>query len=383
MSATLKLTCSLIELVSLTPDDAGCQQMLADRLEPLGFKAEWFQFGDVSNVIFTHGNREDGTGPSLWFLGHTDVVPPGPLEDWSSPPFKAEIRDNILYGRGASDMKGAVAAMVTAAEELVREHPDHIGQVGILLTSDEEGEAVDGVKRVAELLQQRNTAPDYCLVGEPSNLAKMGDTVRVGRRGSTHARLQVHGIQGHSAFPEALDNPVHRLAGFLARLTTMEWDQGDENFPPTHCQVTNFHAGTGAENVTPGHAEVWFNFRNSPASPTGDIRLRVEALLKEFGIHRYELDWRISGDPFRSEAGKLRVATLEAIQNELGMQPELNTGGGTSDGRFMAPIGTEVLEFGLLNGSIHKVDEHTSVDDLEALARVYHRIMTQLLVTSE
>ncbi len=375
MSATLDLTRALIELVSLTPADAGCQRLLADRLEPQGFDTEWFQFGDVSNVLFTHGEGE----PSIWFLGHTDVVPPGPLDDWASPPFKAEVRNNILYGRGAADMKGGVAAMVTAAEALVRECPDHIGQIGILLTSDEEGVAVDGVKRVAELLGKRDGAPQYCLVGEPSCQSQMGDTVRIGRRGSIHARLQVHGIQGHSAFPDALDNPIHRITTFLEALTSVKWDQGDENFPPTHCQVTKIHAGTGAENVTPGHAEAWINFRNSPASPSELIRSKFEALLKKSGISRYELGWRVSGDPFRSEAGGLRSAVIEAIQYELGVRPELNTGGGTSDGRFIAPLGTEVVEFGLLNESIHKVNENTSTDDLETLSRVYNRVMTQLL----
>ena len=379
MSATLDLTRTLIELPSLTPDDAGCQFLLAERLEPLGFEVEWLPFGNVSNVIFTHGHASGPDEPSLWFLGHTDVVPPGPLEDWTSPPFKAEVRNNILYGRGAADMKGAVAAMVVAAEAMVREHPDHIGQIGILLTSDEEGEAVDGVKRVAEILSQRSGAPSYCLVGEPSSLAQLGDTVRIGRRGSTHARLTVHGIQGHSAFPQALDNPIHRLTGFLDALTKIQWDQGDENFPPTHCQVTNINAGTGAENVTPGHAEAWFNFRNSPASPSEIIRSRVDSLLQQLGIERYDLSWRVSGEPFRSAAGALRTAVIEALQNDLGVQPDLNTGGGTSDGRFIAPLGTEVLELGLLNKSIHKIDENTSVDDLDALARVYKHIMTRLL----
>lgn len=379
MSATLELARALIDRPSVTPDDGGCQAMLAHRLEPLGFNTEWFPFNDVTNVLFTHGEAKGPAQPSLWFLGHTDVVPPGPLEDWSSPPFVSDIRDDFLYGRGASDMKGAVAAMVVAAEALVRENPAHHGQIGILLTSDEEGDAVDGVKRVAQALRQRNGAPDYCLVGEPSNMKRLGDTIRIGRRGSIHARLQVHGIQGHSAFPEALDNPVHRLAGFLDALTNIQWDQGDENFPPSHCQVTNIHAGTGAENVTPGHAEAWFNFRNSPASPSKAIRSRVEALLKELGIDRYDLDWRISGEAFRSEAGKLRTATIKAIQAELGMQPELNTGGGTSDGRFIAPLGSEVLEFGLLNKSIHKVDEHTSIHDLDALQRVYKKIAADLL----
>jgi succinyl-diaminopimelate desuccinylase len=381
MSSTLELACKLIERASVTPDDAGCQRFLADRLEPLGFQSEWFQFGEVSNVIFTHGNTRNPAEPSLWFAGHTDVVPPGPLEDWTCPPFKADIRDGVLYGRGAADMKGAVAAMVTAAEELVREHPDHAGQIGILLTSDEEGDAIDGIKRVAEILEKRDSAPRYCLVGEPSSVNRLGDTLRIGRRGSTHARLVVHGIQGHSAFPQSIDNPIHRLAVFLEELTTTQWDSGDADFPPTHCQVTNIHAGTGAENVTPGHAEVWFNFRNSPTSPTKEIRSIIETLLTQSGIQHYELDWRISGDPFLSEAGGLRVATIGAIENELGISPELNTGGGTSDGRFIAPLGTEVLEFGLLNGSIHKVDEHTATSDLEKLHRVYKNIMARLLTS--
>lgn len=380
MGATLDLARALIELPSPTPDDGGCQRLLASRLEPLGFKAEWLPFGKVSNVIFTHGQASPPDEPSLWFLGHTDVVPPGPLEDWTSPPFKAEVRNNVLYGRGASDMKGAVAAMVVAAEALVREQPGHRGQIGILLTSDEEGDALDGVKRVAEILQQRNGAPSYCLVGEPSSHKQLGDTLRIGRRGSSHVHLIIHGIQGHSAFPEALDNPIHRLSTFLDALTHVQWDQGDENFPPTHCQVTNINAGTGAENVTPGHAEAWFNFRNSPASPSEVIKSRVEALLRQHDIKRYDISWRVSGEAFRSEAGKLRLAAIDAINQELGIQPERNTGGGTSDGRFIAPLGTEVLELGLLNESIHKIDENTSIDNLEALFRVYKRIMNQLLV---
>jgi len=249
-----------------------------------------------------------------------------------------------------------------------------------LLTSDEEGDAADGVRRVAEVLRQRNGAPDFCLVGEPSSRQKLGDTVRIGRRGSMHLRMKVHGVQGHSAFPQLLDNPIHRLASFLHELTGVEWDRGDENFPPTHCQVTNIHAGTGAENVTPGVAEAWINFRNSPVSPCATIRSRVEDLLRKTGIGRYDLSWQVSGEPFRSEAGKLRAAAVAAINEELGMEPELNTGGGTSDGRFIAPLGTEVIELGLCNQSIHKIDEHTPTADLEALARVYHRIMRQVLV---
>ena len=381
MSATLDLVRALIELPSVTPDDYGCQRFLADRLAKLGFDAEWFPFGEVSNVIYTHGQRNGEGEPSLWFLGHTDVVPPGPLDEWTSPPFKAEIRNNILYGRGAADMKGAVAAMVTAAESFVREHPDHPGQVGILLTSDEEGIAVDGIVRVAELLKVRNGAPDYCLVGEPSSQADLGDTVRIGRRGSTQAKLQVFGVQGHSAFPAKLDNPIHRVVPFLNSLMAEQWDEGDENFPPTHCQITNFNSGTGAENVTPGQAEVWINFRNSPASPNDKIKSRVEALLKQHDIQKFDLNWRVSGEAFRSVAGRLRVATVDAIRQELAIEPELNTGGGTSDGRFIAPLGSEVLEFGLINESIHKVDENTSIADIDALVGVYKQIMTQLLTS--
>jgi len=372
MGATLDLASTLIDLPSLTPDDAGCQKLLADRLQPLGFEVEWLPFAEVSNVLFTHGQ----TGPSLWFLGHTDVVPAGPMEDWTSPPFKAEVRDGRLFGRGAADMKGAVAAMVVAAESFVADNPRHDGQIGILLTSDEEG-----VTRVAEVLRRRDGAPQYCLVGEPSSQQQLGDTVRIGRRGSMHAQLQIHGIQGHSAFPKMLDNPIHRMAKFIDALTGMQWDQGDENFPPTHCQVTNIHAGTGAANVTPGHAEVWFNIRNSPKSPSAEIKQRVKYLLKQHDISRYDIDWSVSGEPFRSEAGKLRLAVVEAIRHELEIVPELNTGGGTSDGRFIAPLGTEVVELGLLNSSIHKVDENTAVDDLEALTGIYKRIMTQLLTS--
>jgi succinyl-diaminopimelate desuccinylase len=378
MSATLELARSLVEKQSVTPDDAGCQRLLAGRLEPLGFKTEWFQFGDVSNVLFTRGPRTDDA-PSLWFLGHTDVVPPGPLEDWSTPPFTADLRQGVLFGRGVADMKGAVAAMVTAAEALVRKHPGHTGQLGILLTSDEEGIAIDGIKRVAEVLSGRGDAPRYCLVGEPSSQVTLGDTILIGRRGSIHARLRLDGVQGHSAFPAEIDNPIHRLAPFLQALTSAQWDQGDEDFPPTHCQVTNIRAGAGAENVTPGHAELWFNIRNSPVSSARVIQQKVEKLLGKADINAYSLDWRVAGEPFRTAAGELRAATIRAIREELGVQPDLNTGGGTSDGRFMAPLGCEVLEFGLLNQSIHKVDENTPAGDLEALHRVYLNIMLSLL----
>jgi len=382
MSTALELSRALINMPSLTPDDAGCQRLLADRLEPLGFVSEWFQFGDVSNVLFTHGPGGNEKGPSIWFLGHTDVVPTGPLEDWASPPFEAEVRDGVLFGRGAADMKGAVAAMVVAAEVFVAEYPEHLGQIGILLTSDEEGPAVDGIKRVADVLQQRGGAPDYCLVGEPSSQHQLGDTVRIGRRGSIHVKLTVHGVQGHSAFPEALDNPIHSLASFIAALIKVEWDSGDEDFPPSHCQVTNIHAGTGAENVTPGHVEVKINFRSSPVSPADELKTRFEQMLARNNILSYELDWLVSGVPFRSRAGELRVAVKQAIETELGIKPELNTGGGTSDGRFIAPLGTEVVELGLINASIHQVNEHTSVDDLNALSTIYGRIIGSIISDS-
>jgi len=375
MNDVLSLTQKLISRISVTPDDAGCQRLVAERLAAAGFEVEWFYCGAVSNVLLTHG---DGS-PSMWFLGHTDVVPPGPEEDWSSPPFAPEVRDGVLYGRGAADMKGAVAAMVVALEEFAIAHSSHRGQAGLLLTSDEEGIAQDGIRVVAEILGQRGLAPDYCLVGEPSSQNEFGDTVRIGRRGSINARLLVDGIQGHTAYPHSLDNPVHRLAPFLAELLSTAWDEGDENFPPSHCQVSNFSAGTGAENVTPGHAELMFNIRNSPQSSADDLRDRVEKMLKRHDVGSYELQWRVSGEPFRSEAGALREALRDVLEGQLGMQADMNTGGGTSDARFMAPLGTEVLEFGLLNESIHKVDECASVKDLEQLGGIYYSVLEKLL----
>jgi succinyl-diaminopimelate desuccinylase len=375
MSGVLALASKLMTRVSLTPDDAGCQQLISERLAACGFGVEWFCFGEVTNVLLTRGSGS----PSLWFLGHTDVVPPGPDEDWSSPPFEPEVRDGVLYGRGAADMKGAVAAMVVALESFAQSRPDHGGQAGLLLTSDEEGVAVDGIGRVAERLSERGMAPDYCLVGEPSSQEVFGDTVRIGRRGSVCARLLLDGVQGHTAFIGGIDNPVHRLAPFLAELVSTDWDRGDENFPPTHCQVSNFAAGTGAENVTPGHADLMFNFRNMPASSSEALRHRVEDMLARHGIEKYELQWRISGEPFRSQAGALRAAITEVLGEQLDTATEMNTGGGTSDGRFMAPLGTEVLEFGLLNRSIHKVDENTAVEDLDRLAGIYTSLLEKLL----
>ena len=375
MSRTLDLTRELTARPSITPDDAGCQQLISERLLPLGFTVEWFLCGEVSNVLFTHGRGS----PSLWFLGHTDVVPPGPEELWTFLPFNPGEKDGELYGRGVADMKGAVAAMVVALESFVREQPDHAGEIGLLLTSDEEGIAVDGVRQVAEVLQRRARHPDYCLVGEPSSQVTLGDTVRIGRRGSMYLRLRVNGVQGHTAFPENLDNPVHRLAPFLADLTAAEWDQGDDDFPASHCQVSSLRAGTGAGNVTPAYAELLANFRNNPALPAEAIQARIDTLLIKHGIEDYDIQWQVMGEPFRSEPGTLREAAVEAVENVLGVDPDLNTGGGTSDGRFIAPLGSEVLELGLLNGSIHQVDERTPIEDLDLLQQTYLDIIRRLI----
>ena len=351
--------------------------MLAERLEARGFASEWLPFGDVSNVLFSHGTRGENE-PSLWFLGHTDVVPTGPVDRWRYPPFAAEVNDGWLFGRGVADMKGGVAAMAVALERFVAAHPDHPGELGLLLTSDEEGKAVDGIVRVAEQLKENGGAPGMCLVGEPSSQQRLGDTVRIGRRGAINARLQVNGIQGHTAFPENLDNPVHRMASFLAALADAQWDEGDADFPPTSCQVSNIHAGTGATNVTPPHAVLDFNFRNGPASSPDALKSRIESMLEAHDVTDYTLDWTVMGRPFRSEPGSLREAVVGAIRDCLDVEPHLNTGGGTSDGRFMAPLGCEVLELGLMNKSIHQIDERTPVEDLERLAETYLEIIRRL-----
>ncbi|MEJ2383237.1 MAG: succinyl-diaminopimelate desuccinylase [Xanthomonadales bacterium] len=375
MSRTLDLTRELTARPSITPDDAGCQQLICERLLPLGFTVEWFLCGEVSNVLFTRGRGS----PSLWFLGHTDVVPPGPEELWTFLPFNPDEKDDELYGRGVADMKGAVAAMVVALESVVADHPDHRGELGLLLTSDEEGVALDGVRRVTEVLRRRGRRPDFCLVGEPSSRLTLGDTVRIGRRGSLYLRLRINGVQGHTAFPENLDNPVHRMAPFLADLVAEEWDRGDDDFPASHCQVSSLRAGTGAGNVTPAHVELLANFRNSPSLPADAIQDRVDALLRKHGIEDYDIRWQVMGEPFRSEPGALRQAAVDAIEDVLGVYPDLNTGGGTSDGRFIAPLGSEVLELGLLNSTIHQVDERTPIEDLDLLEQTYLDILNRLI----
>lgn len=375
LSKVADLACQLVRLPSITPDDRGCQKLIAERLLPLGFEVRWFLCGDVSNVLFTYGQGS----PSLWFLGHTDVVPPGPEELWTHPPFEPVVKDGVLYGRGIADMKGAVAAMVLALETFVQQSQGQIlGQLGLLLTSDEEGDAIDGIVRVAEDLAATQSAPDYCLVGEPSSLQQLGDSVRIGRRGSLHAHLRVIGVQGHTAFPQLLDNPVHGLAGFLNELVNTQWDDGNETFPPTSCQVSLIKAGQGARNVTPADAVLQFNLRNCPISPAAELHQRIDAMIRSNGIRNYQLDWEIGGEPFYSRPGRLREATVAACREILGVEPDLNTGGGTSDGRYIAPLGTEVIELGLLNSSIHKVDESTPLADLDRLFAAYYDILRQI-----
>ncbi len=376
MSQVIELTSELVSRPSITPDDAGCQRLITERLLPLGFDVEWSLCGEVSNVLITRGSGS----PSLWFLGHTDVVPTGPEEMWTFLPFHPGEKNGELYGRGVADMKGAVAAMVVALEQFVHRYPEHQGQLGLLLTSDEEGDAVDGIVRLVDELKRRNRQPDYCLVGEPSSRHLLGDTVRIGRRGSIHGRLQVNGIQGHTAFPENLDNPIHRLAPFLDDLVKLDWDCGDEDFPASHCQVASIRGGTGARNVTPASVELLINFRNGQESPSDSIRSQFEDLLIKHEITDYELEWMVMGEPFRSPAGKLREAVKEVLTSVLKISPDLNTGGGTSDGRFIAPLGTEVLELGLINTTIHQIDERTPVTDLDSLRTTYYEIIRHILM---
>ena len=374
MNDTIELTCDLIRLKSVTPDDAGCMELIADRLQPAGFNFERLDFGNTQNLYMQHGNE----APLLVFLGHTDVVPSGPEADWTYPPFEATFRDGLLYGRGAADMKSGVAAMVTALQRFVRRFPDHAGAVAILMTSDEEGDAKDGVVKVVEAFEARGRKIDWCLIGEPSSFNQLGDIIRVGRRGSLCGVLTVLGIQGHVAYPEKAATPMHLLAPALAELTNEVWDEGNEFFPPTSFQISNIHSGTGAENVIPGRLQVSFNFRFSTALTEDRIRERVEAILNRHGL-RFNLDWRLSGAPFLTRGTELIEATQSAILKFTGQQARADTGGGTSDGRFIAPTGAQVVELGPLNGSIHKIDEHVAVKDIDTLSSIYEQIMINLL----
>ena len=374
MSAIVELTADLIRRASLTPDDAGCQPLIAERLARAGFAIEQLRYGDVDNLWATHGNGN----PVLVFLGHTDVVPPGPLDAWTSPPFEPTLRDGRLYGRGAADMKSGVAAMTLALEDFVRTNPRHRGTIALLVTSDEEGIGKDGVRRVAEEFRRRGQRIDWCVVGEPSSRETLGDLIRVGRRGSLTGRLRVRGVQGHVAYPDRARNPIHAFAPALAALAATRWDDGNDAFPPTSFQVSNLNAGTGADNVIPGSLDAVFNFRFGTASSAASLRDRVERILKDCAVDA-TIDWWLSGEPFLTREGLLREAVVAAIAEHCGVTPEASTGGGTSDGRFIAPLGAEVVELGPVNASIHKVDESVALDELERLPRLYRSIAQRLL----
>ncbi len=374
LSPTLSLACDLIRRPSVTPEDAGCQALLAERLRPLGFHLENLPFGEVNNLWAVRGE----SGPLFCFAGHTDVVPPGDERQWHTPPFEPIIRDGVLHGRGAADMKGSLAAMITATEAFVAQHADHRGRIAFLLTSDEEGPAADGTVRVVEWLRRRDTIPDWCLVGEPSSTERCGDVVKNGRRGSLGAELVVRGVQGHVAYPHLADNPIHRLAPALSALCETTWDQGNDFFPATSFQISNIQGGTGATNVIPGEARVVFNFRFSTEVAADELKERAESILRAHHLD-FEIDWHLSGEPFLTPAGALVEAMRGAISEITGQRPLLSTAGGTSDGRFIAPLGTQVVELGPVNASIHKIDEQTSVTELDELSRMYQGILERLL----
>ena len=378
MSDVLDLTCELMRRRSVTPDDAGCQALIAQRLARAGFTIENLRYGDVDNLWATHSGS-GAPGPTLMFLGHTDVVPSGPEAFWKSPPFEPTINDGRLYGRGAADMKGSVAAMVVALEQFVSEHPDHSGRVGLLITSDEEGVAIDGVRKVIEHFRAKDERIEFCVVGEPSAKERLGDLIRVGRRGSLSATLTVRGIQGHVAYPEKALNPIHAFGPALAELAVERWDEGNADFPPTSMQVSNLNAGTGANNVIPGTLTALFNFRYSTASRAEDLQARSEAILRKHGLD-FHIDWQLSGQPFlTSPGGKLRETVVTVCRDLCQLDPDQSTGGGTSDGRFIALLGTEVVEIGPVNATIHKVDECVAVQELEQLPAIYQAVCEHLL----
>jgi succinyl-diaminopimelate desuccinylase len=374
MSQAIELTKDLMARRSVTPADEGCQELISARLAAVGFAVEKLRFGGVENLWARRGTA----APLFCFAGHTDVVPTGPLEEWQSDPFVPAVREGVLFGRGAADMKSGLAAMVTASEEFVRLNPRHKGSVAFLVTSDEEGPSVDGTRRVAQLLRERGERIDFCVVGEPSSEACIGDTIKVGRRGSLSGRLTVHGVQGHVAYPQLAENPVHTLAPALAELTRREWDQGTEHFQPTSFQVSNLNAGTGAPNVIPGELKARFNLRYSPVQTLEGLKQTVEDILRRHGV-RYTLEWYLSGEPFYTPPGRLSQVVAAAVAQVTGTVPALSTGGGTSDGRFIAPLGAEVVELGVINASIHKVNECVRLADIEALERMYFNVLVNLL----
>ncbi len=373
----IELLCELIRRRSVTPDDAGCQEILAGRLQAMGFECESLPFGDVTNLWARRGT----TAPLLCFAGHTDVVPPGNLDDWHADPFEPVFSDGLLYGRGSADMKSGLAAMIIALEEFIAENPDHEGSLSLLITSDEEGRARDGTLKVMEVLKERDERIDWCVLGEPSSQETLGDIVRIGRRGSLSGMLTVRGVQGHVAYPQLADNPIRRFAPVLAELHSVTWDDGNEFFPPTSFQVVDVRSGVGAPNVTPDELSARFNFRYCTEWDHEGLKRRVEDI---FGHHDidYELSWHLSGKPFLTEPGQLIDAVSKAVEEDTGQTPELSTGGGTSDGRFISPAGVDVVELGPVNASIHKVNEHVRVEDVIHLARIYKRIMEKLLLVS-
>lgn len=371
----IQLLAQLIRRRSVTPEDGGCQDILTARLSAIGFACESMPFGDVTNLYARRGDA----GPVLCFAGHTDVVPTGPEEEWSSDPFEPSIRDGAIYARGAADMKGGLAAMMVALEEFVATHPEHRGSLAVLITSDEEGRARDGTLKVIEALQARAEKIDWCVLGEPSSEESLGDIVRIGRRGSLSGMLTVNGVQGHVAYPHLADNPIRSFAPILAELHEVEWDQGNEFFPPTSFQVVDIQAGIGFPNVTPGELTARFNFRYSTVWTHDSLQERVHQLFDAHNID-YELNWHLSGKPFLTEPGDLISAVSNSVQEHTGRAPELSTGGGTSDGRFISPAGTDVVELGPVNASIHKIDEHVLIDDVITLSSIYRRICEKLLV---
>ncbi|HEY9279268.1 MAG TPA: succinyl-diaminopimelate desuccinylase [Eoetvoesiella sp.] len=374
-SAVLKLAKDLIARQSVTPIDGNCQQKLMQHLNAIGFNCETMVFDDVTNLWARRGDA----APLLVFAGHTDVVPTGPLEKWLSDPFTPTERDGKLYGRGAADMKSSIAAFIVAAEEFITAHPDHRGSIGLLITSDEEGPSVNGTVKVCQALTARGEHLDYCIVGEPTSVHELGDTVKNGRRGSLSGKLTIKGKQGHIAYPHLTRNPIHLLAPALSELVRAQWDQGNEYFPPTTFQVSNLHAGTGATNVVPGEAVLDFNFRFATASTHEDLKSRVVAILNKHQLE-FDLDWTLNGEPFLTPKGNLSQAVSHAIQTETGVATELSTTGGTSDGRFIAKVCPEVIEFGPINASIHQVNEHIRLDSLEPLKNIYRRTLENLLL---
>lgn len=374
MSPTLALTLDLIRCPSVTPVDANCQELMIQRLEKIGFVVERLRFGDVDNFWARRGS----TAPVLAFAGHTDVVPTGTLSAWHNDPFAPEIRDGMLYGRGAADMKGSLAAMVVACENFVAQHPHHQGSIAFLITSDEEGVAKDGTVKVVEHLEARQEKMTWCLVGEPSSSQAIGDVIKNGRRGSLNGVLKVIGIQGHVAYPQLADNPIHKAAPALTELTAEIWDNGNDFFPATSFQISNIHAGTGANNVIPADVEVVFNFRFSTEVTAEQLKARTEAILNKHGL-KYDLAWSLSGQPFLTAKGELVAASVAAIKEVTGLDTELSTSGGTSDGRFIAPTGAQVLELGPINATIHKINECVNVADLDTLTQLYEGILVRLL----